>query len=537
MCGIRKHNIFLAATVITIMFISYLTHRHSTQVSPATVYLLNLTINSDTKSSSGIIPTEDERLILNKVSQWIHIVSLNDSRFASSAKNSKATIFNPKKTYCIGDKLTIQIDMFDYLGNRKTYGGDFIKSRIHNPTLKAGASGVVEDFNNGTYHIHFTLFWEGKVFISLLLYHSSEAVSALWRARDNDYGLIRFEGTFVNRNQSIKSQCGFKLDTEEEVCEYRPSKDNEAFYCIKQDNFHCGSLSTLQSFNKKVSFLRGAEELICNRANTAAKIQGDFDYISVSTCTSPASSTSSICKIGMESPFPSGFVLQNRWRPIFCNIPEFSTEAQMYTCLKDKMVYLLGDSTVRQLFDYLAEKMKGFKNFDLHRSGLHSKLFAANNKENILLLFKKHSHPFVATRFYVVKDDSYMSDEIDRLAGGPHQVIVISLGQHFRAFPIQLFIRRVMSVHRALERLFLRSPDTKVIIKAENTREIHEDNERFSDFHGYIQYLIVKEVFKDLPVATIDAWDMTIAFDSYNVHPPEPVVRNEIYMLLSYICA
>ncbi|XP_056403631.1 NXPE family member 1-like [Hyla sarda] len=489
-------------------------------VSPAIIPLhsCKLTPNSEVKSRSGIILSEDERLILNKISGWIHTGSFNDTRFASSAKDSKATILNPRKKYCTGDKLTIQIDMFDYLGNRKTYGGDFIRSRIFNPTLKAGASGVVEDFNNGTYHVHFTLFWEGKVYISLLLYHSSEAASALWKAKDNDYGLIAFVGTFVNKSQSIKSPCGFKLDSENEVCEYRPGKNVESFYCIKQDNFHCGSLTTLQSFNRDVSFLKSSEKPLFNR-------------------TTPASSNSSICKIGMESPFPSGFVLQNKWRPVFCKIPDFTTQDKMYACLKDKLVYLFGDSTVRQWFEHILQTFKGFKNFNLDRSGLKSKLFAANNEKNILLLFKKHSHPFIASRFYVVKDDLSMSDEIDQLPGGPHHVLIISIGQHFRPFPIQLFIRRVMNVHRAVERLFLRSPDTKVIIKAENTREINADMERFSDFHGYIQYLIVMEAFKDLPVAIVDAWDMTIAFNSHSVHPPEPVVRNQIYMLLSYMCS
>lgn len=535
MSGTWNHKIFLAATFITITFISFLIHRQFTQVTPAKVSLSEVTTNAEVESRGSIILSEDELLILNKVSQWIHTAPLININSTSSAKNSKAVIINPRQKYCTGDKLIIQIDMFDYLGNRKTYGGDFIKPRIYNPTLKAGASGLVEDFNNGTYHVHFTLFWQGKVYISLFLYHSSEIVSALWRARDNDYGLIRFVGTYVNRNQSAKSQCGFKLPSGE-VCEYSAVK-GESFYCIKQDNFHCGTLNTLQSFNQPVTFLSNMEKMLLSRKKESINIQGGSEHINVSACAEPASSNLSTCTAGMKSPFPSGFVLQNKWKPVFCNMIDFATQDQMSACLKDKMVYFFGDSTVRQWFDYLAKNLKGFKNFNLHRAGLHSKLFAANDQMNTLLLFKKHSHPFVATRFYVVKDDSYLSNEIDQLAGGPYHVLVISFGQHFRPFPIHLFIRRAINIRRAVERLFLRSPDTKVIIKAENTREIHQDAERFSDFHGYIQYLIVNEVFKDLPVAIVDAWDMTIAFNSYHVHPPEPVVKNQIHMFLSYICS
>ncbi|KAM3923000.1 NXPE family member 1-like [Leptodactylus fuscus] len=507
------------------------------EVSPAKVPLPKQILNSKVKPINRIILSEDERLVLNRISQMIHTVTIKDTHFASSAKKSRAIILNPKEKYCSGDKLIIQIDMFDYLGNRKTYGGDFILARIFDPTLKAGTSGLVEDFKNGTYYVHFTLFWEGKVYISLLLYHSSEAASALWRARDNDYGLIYFAGTFVNRNKSVKSECGFKLNTVKEVCEYKSIKDHESFYCIKQDNFDCGTLSILQSNNRADTFLRSIEKPLFERENRSIDIQGDFEYINVSTCTAPPVPVLRNCTIGMQYPFPSGYVLQNKWRPVFCNIPNITTQDQMYACMKDKMVYLYGDSTVRQWFDYLANALKGLKTFNLHRPGLSSKLFAADYKKNILMFYKKHSHPYVASNFYFVKDDSYITNDIDGLAGGSDYVVVISLGQHFRPFPIQLFIRRVFNVHKAVERLLLRSPDTKVIIKVENTRELNVDAERFSDFHGYIQTLILKEVFKDLPVGTVDAWDMTIAFNSYSVHPSATVVGSQISMFLSYICS
>ncbi|XP_053552293.1 NXPE family member 1-like [Bombina bombina] len=241
------------------------------------------------------------------------------------------------------------------------------------------------------------------------------------------------------------------------------------------------------------------------------------------------------CRIGMGFPYPSGFFLNNLWRPVFCNLTIFPAE-QIKTCLKGKLIYLMGDSTLRQWFLNLAQILKSLKNLDLHRSGLESMLLAIDMDQNIRLQWKKHSHPIVASHFYLVKDDAYISEEIDRLAGGPETVIAITLGQHFRPFPILLFIRRVISVRRAVEHLLLRSPETKVIIKAENTREISTNVERFSDFYGFLQYMIVKDLFQDLSVGVVDAWDMTIASNSNNVHPSDSVVRNQINLFLSYIC-
>ncbi|OCT72366.1 hypothetical protein XELAEV_18035344mg [Xenopus laevis] len=453
------------------------------QVSKGLSILKQSTEGFEKKSKSSV--TEDDVLgteLLSRISNMIPPVNFDHLHNTSCARNSRATVINAKDKYCIGDNLTIEIVMYDFIGNKKHYGGDFIRARIFNTKLAAGATGRIEDFNNGIYHVHFTLFWEGQVEVSLLLYHSSEAVSALWRSRNQGYGLIKFTGTFQNGNKNVKTKCGFQVDNAGETCTYEDTKYNELFYCSKTANLSCGSLAFLQSFNQDHSF---------------------FSYLQKS---------------------------------LFKRLSPFPSTNHVNSCLKDKMIYLMGDSTLRQWFLHLVNKLKNLKNFNLHRTGLESMLLAIDPEKNILLQWKKHSHPIVASRSYSVKDDAYISEEIDRLAGGPNTVIAITAGQHFRPFPIRLFIKRVINIRRALESLFIRSPETKVIIKAENTREFNLDVERFSDFYGYIQNLIVKEMFQDLPVAVVDAWDMTIAFNSNDVHPAENVIRNQINMFLTYIC-
>lgn len=161
---------------------------------------------------------------------------------------------------------------------------------------------------------------------------------------------------------------------------------------------------------------------------------------------------------------------------------------------------------------------------------------ALDLKNNLYVQWKKHGHPFITHAFYSQRDHAYIANEIDRLAGGSDTIIVITLGQHFRAFPIHLYIRRLLNIREAIANLFVRSPDTKIIIKSENTREISANPERFSDFHGYVQYLLMKNIFSGINVQFIDAWDMTIAFGSYIPHPSETIIRNQINLFLSYIC-
>lgn len=176
------------------------------------------------------------------------------------------------------------------------------------------------------------------------------------------------------------------------------------------------------------------------------------------------------------------------------------------------------------------------RSVDLHQYGKLQHQLAVDLDRNIHIQWQKHGYPLIGSATYSVKDIEYMARVIDRIGGEKNTVIVISLGQHFRPFPIDVFIRRALSVHRAVQRLLLRSPDTTIIIKAENIREMHNDAERLSDFHGYIQNLVMKDIFKDLNVSIIDAWDITIAYGTNDVHPPQYVVGNQIEIFLNYIC-
>ncbi|KAM6432229.1 NXPE family member 1-like isoform 3-T3 [Liasis olivaceus] len=456
---------------------------------------------------------EEVNNILARLDQQMPNVTFTDIKSTTSAKNSKATLLNQKDSYCVGEHLLVQLDLYNYLGKKKEYGGDFLRARIFSQNLKAGASGHIKDYRNGTYLVNFTLFWEGKVRVSVLLIHPSEAVSALWAARKKGYDKIAFVGRFLNGTSDVSTECGFRISTNSELCEYGDERDQEAFYCVKPKNLPCEAFVRLTTSNKPVSYLTVQEQSLLTRKKVD---------IEQEMCGWDGFSTAQWLHLA-EPVVPCLLQFGQFW-DLGSNLHVLKKKADLF------LGRLNGAAVAR------ASHKHTLKYFDTHGTGNLQNLLAVDIARNVQVSWKKHGHPIITVHEYTVKDHSYIAREIDSMAGDDDTVIVVSLGQHFRPFPIELFIRRAINVREAIQRLLWRSPDTKVIIKAENIREMHTDPERFSNFHGYAQYLAAKDIFQDLKIGIVDAWDMTTAYETRDVHPPSYVVGNQINMFLTFIC-
>ncbi|XP_053547162.1 NXPE family member 4-like [Bombina bombina] len=488
-------------------------------------------------------PISDLQKKINEVFDKIQLIVPNATftylNRTTNGEKSKIFIASPRQKYCIGEEFVIQIDMYDHLGRRKGYGGDFIRARIFSDERKASVCGRVEDFNNGSYHVHFPLYWEGQVKVSAKLFHPSEGISALWRARHASLGVLGFEGKFVSRNQEATTKCGFKLNTDKEVCEYVDPDDENAFYCIKPEKLPCDSLHDMKSFDIHLSYLSKEEQQMFQRSNIGVEIPTHFKFIDVVSCNKMETNSKPKCQTGMSSPFPSGYFLNDLWIPVYCNMTPYRNGEDYIRCLHGKKLFLIGDSTIRQFIMHFTEGNNIVKYFGYRGKGFsqwQNTLLALNMEKDIYVSFKRHGFPLESSIFYYFQEDMYTSRQIDMQGGGKDTIIMITMGQHFRQFPLHLFIKRAINIRRAIERLFLRSPDTKVIIKTENIREITNMVERLGDFHGYCQYLVLREVFKGLDVGFVDAWDMSVSSGIENVHPPGNLLENIMSLSFTFAC-
>ncbi|XP_018423226.1 PREDICTED: NXPE family member 4-like [Nanorana parkeri] len=479
--------------------------------------------------------------MFDRIEKLIPIAPFTHFNRTTSGKHSKAFIANPKEQYCVGEELVVQIDMFDHLGNRKRHGGDFIRARLFSSGLGASVSGQLEDLNNGSYHVRFHLYWAGDAKVSIWLFHPSEGVAPLWRSRHASQGALAFEGKFEMLGKYAVTKCAFKLYEEEgkEICEYLDPLYEEAFYCFKAPNFTCESLNEMRGYHLFISHITPDERKLFERSNIAVDIPQTFDSISINACRVVAETPKPKCQTGMGSPLPSGYFYNNIWQPVYCNMTVYNTGEDFLKCLERKKLFLIGDSTMHQFIMHFTGGIKIVKYFRYHGSGgddWYLDLEAMNTEKDIYVSYKRHGFPLEHPSFYYFKEDMYTSRQIDQRAGGKDTIFVITLGQHFRLFPIKIFIKRVLNIRRAVERLLLRSPDTKVIIKSENTRELQAPVEMKGDLYGYPQYLVLREVFQGINVGFVDAWDMTVAAGSLNVHPYGHTFASIMSLAFSFAC-
>lgn len=189
--------------------------------------------------------------LFDKIENLIPIAPFTHFNQSTSGKNSTVFLVNPKDHYCVGDELVVQIDVYDHMGSRKKYGGDFLRARLFSSDLGASVSGQLQDLKNGSYRARFHLYWAGSAKVSIWLFYPSEGVAALWRARHASQGVLGFEGKFEMLGKNAVTKCGFMLDEEEgkEICEYLDHLYEEAFYCYKAPNFTCQSLNQMRGYD------------------------------------------------------------------------------------------------------------------------------------------------------------------------------------------------------------------------------------------------------------------------------------------------
>ncbi|XP_026121291.1 NXPE family member 3-like [Carassius auratus] len=490
----------------------------------------------------GISDEEWERL--QKAIHWPfpdqEITYLNQS---TSPVHSTFSIVGLKESYKVGEKISVIITARDHNKSLKRYGGDFFKAKLFNAQLKASVYGEVVDHRNGTYSVALLLPWEGQAQVFVRLEHSSEVVQILKKYRESSFprshyfGFFEGSGPKKNRIHEVV-ECNLKWGADGSwrkgdcCCEHKDIKTGTVWQCERPKKLPCDKL-VHHSGGRLESPLNLFEKQLFTKKLTNVAISGDQKIIHVLPNTA-AIGTIEKCRSGMTTPVPAGFYLKDVWKSFVCNTRQFSP-AQMAHCLKNKIVYLMGDSTTRQWFEYLERKVPGIKRMDLHTPRTGGPLMAVELKNNIIVHWRPHGVPLRFSKM-LITDLHYISNDIDEIAGGPHAVIVFTFFAHLVFHPITFYIYEVAKIRQSVVALLSRAPETTVIIKSGNTAGLK--NIFQSDWHVLQLNTVMWEMFRDIDrVIFLDVWQMTSChYLRENIHPGPVAIANEVEMLLSYVC-
>ncbi|XP_077393377.1 NXPE family member 3-like [Festucalex cinctus] len=437
----------------------------------------------------------------------------------------------------VGEQLEVLVHLHDFKGRPKRYGGDLLLARLHSPNSGAGVAGQVLDHNNGLYSALFPLLWEGPAQVEVTMVHSSEAVAVLRRLRENRPDRVFFVSLFRLGLLSETTECNMCLPQDQgQLCNYTDPNSGEPWFCYKPRMLSCDARINHAKGGYLKNIITNKEALLFqSEVNVKVPIHASTtDTINVL----PSRKESDSQQSDPVKLATSGYYYQDSWRPLGgVAMRKFDAASAITTCLSNKVVHMYGDSTVRQWFEYLLTVLPDMKEFNLQSPKKVGPLMAVDSSHNILLKYRCHGPPI---RFSTVMASElrYVANELDGLTGGPNTVVALSIWSHFSTFPVEVYIRRLRHIRKALVRLLRRAPGTMVVVRTANPQALERDVSLYnSDWFSLQLDVVLRAMFKGVDVMLVDAWQMCVAHrQPHHLHPPRGIVKNMVDMMLSYVC-
>lgn len=281
------------------------------------------------------------------------------------------------------------------------------------------------------------------------------------------------------------------------------------------------------------------------------------DFIYIYICLNPPD----INRLTFKTP-PSGYYYKGAWQALDgTRVHQFNSRS-ISQCLKGKAVHIFGDSTVRQWYEYLTNSLPGIseqdfsvvktgsccsltccvffedlKEFDLQTSKQSGPLMALDYVNKISVTFRSHGPPirYASTS---VSQLHYVANELDSVLGGTNTVVVIGVWSHFSTFPVEVYVRRLLNIRKAVARLLSRAPGTTVVIRTANPKEMTlYESLTNSDWFSLQRDKVLREIFRGMNVRLVDAWEMILAHHlPHKLHPDSDILKNMVDVLLSFVC-
>ncbi|KAK3593272.1 hypothetical protein CHS0354_012366 [Potamilus streckersoni] len=400
--------------------------------------------------------------------------ALTDPKATAFANNSRMYLVDTRRLFEVGQIIEVNVELFDGYSKRRTIGGDDVRVRLYNDDLKAYANGYVIDNGNGSYIARLIALWKGKSRIEVTLYHTREAIKAMYRMREQFVGnhMGKFKAGDVE--EDIRCHPLARMLKGRELCNLTLENGGLSWYCWKPSNIKLLCHDWVEVIFRPPSHglpLTNAEKGLLSPGGYGISIPGNIKvevrnfsniYMNLPEC----ANVNSFITWNQQS--PTGYFYNSVWKPLHCR--GFSNLTKIQQCLKGKELVLFGDSTTRHWFETLESLLEcklvsgSWSTAKWHKP---AKAFCIHD---FFIHWLPHAMPFSVgprwdTRRYLRPISAYLEE----IRPNEKVIIVVHLFMHLEEYHPDVFRDRIQRIARSVRHLLQRNPHVKIFMKGAHT--------------------------------------------------------------------
>ncbi|XP_067670164.1 NXPE family member 4-like [Haliotis asinina] len=503
----------------------------------------------DTTEAHIVIEPNTQREVSN-VPRYLNEANMTkggkrrDTKKCTNAHRSTMTLLNPQPLYRLGDVIKVEINTYNYYGEKQTVGGDFFRLWMENTEDKVAVAGDVFDNNNGSYTGVLRVQWSGMGRIRCFLERRREELAMFYSIMAEHGALWQLKREFVWGFWVKEStSCSMLRNRLGDICNFTSLNDGFPWYCEKPKNTLLGCNSFSQSWSPNKAYLpketqqrdiyylssKPDNDFLLSSLQITSKMETGNKKID--TPKTPCSQLPPKCT--WQRKHPVGVIHRTKWKPTLCLDTLESTARAYRQCLRNRRLWIPGDSTSRQFKASLHETL----NLQRPSNDLNPQVLE-DKPDNFSVLWFAHEFPlFHGVGRYSPLYNRAQHILLESLPNNTMDIVVLYLYVHFNLVHPNIYRQHVQRLVRAAKSLLERAPGVTLAVRGPFAYYRNPAQELVS-YWGLIYTDILHEEFSSVShrVVYIDYWDMTVALGPDHIHPKMSMVKTMVHYMMSLLC-
>ncbi|XP_060562836.1 NXPE family member 3-like [Ruditapes philippinarum] len=438
----------------------------------------------------------------------------------------------------------------------KLNGGDIIFAWARQMYGDGMVPGNVIDHRNGSYTGLIRVFWTGRTNVHLRLVSAVENTCLRYKALYK-YGDIVFtlrqpyglRAVYSYNNSKVFAPCNTNsfIYGSSRVCNFTTLNGGMSWYCglPAGGQFQCKDLQSfsLGSFKRRA---RSVEDKIRSPGHGIFRIPMSVDVTFKSDTNSSVTCNERTPLESWTEKSPIGFFLKRLWIPTNCKTNFKHTIANYRTCLQNRTLIFLGDSTVRQYINFFIKDILGldetiekgltfgpnFQTYHGHHTFTNHGITLIYRKQAMPLHFAGGEIPINNIQSFPQILDSLTNSDIP----GISLVVLLNYHAHFTSYPPEKYRERLKYLVASLKRLFYSKPEAKVFFKGPSP--CISDSKWWDPYISLVYKKILTEEFTDIldKVTYLNIWEISVAHNVLDVHPQGQALKSQLHQFMTFLC-